>query len=160
RIGELMKAKVKHFDFTERVWTVPPENHKTGRKSKKPILRPIIDSAEVLLRELIAINNGSEYLLPSPNGGKLTQGGHLYISALLNKKMAHHFNEYTTWSIHDLRKTMRTRMSEITMPHVAEIMIGHKLPGVWQVYDKHTYLNDQRKGYEEWWIKLNDIISS
>lgn len=157
RIGELMKAKVKHFDFTERVWTVPPENHKTGRKSKKPILRPIIDPAEVLLRELIAINNGSEYLLPSPNGGKLTQGGHLYIPVLLNKKMAPHFDEYTTWSIHDLRKTMRTRMSEITAPHVAEIMVGHKLPGVWQVYDKYTYLNEQRKGYEEWWDKLTKI---
>lgn len=52
---------------------------------------------------------------------------------------------------------MRTRMSEITAPHVAEIMIGHKLPGVWQVYDKYTYLNEQRKGYEEWWDKLTKI---
>ncbi|MEY0254505.1 tyrosine-type recombinase/integrase [Morganella morganii] len=158
RIGELIKAKVKHFDFSERIWTIPPENHKTGRKSKRPIIRPITDAAEALLRELIAINGDSEYLLPSPSGGKLAQGAHLYIPLLLNKKMAQHFEEYTTWSIHDLRKTMRTRMSEITTPHVAEIMLGHKLPGIWQVYDKHTYLDEQREAYEKWWDKLTKIV--
>jgi hypothetical protein len=42
RVGELRQAEVSHFDFEEGTWTVPWENHKTGRKSKKPIIRPII----------------------------------------------------------------------------------------------------------------------
>ncbi|NDK97149.1 integrase, partial [Photorhabdus laumondii subsp. laumondii] len=53
----------------------------------------------------------------------------------------------------------RTGVSELTPPHVAETMIGHKLPGVWQVYDKHTYLNEQREAYERWWEKLTKIVS-
>ncbi len=34
RVGELRQAEVSHFDFEEGIWTVPWENHKTGRKSK------------------------------------------------------------------------------------------------------------------------------
>ncbi len=73
--------------------------------------------------------------------------------------MARNLSNYTSWSIHDLRRTMRTGISELTSPHVAEIMLGHKLPGIWQVYDKHTYLNEQREAYERWWEKLTKIVS-
>ncbi|WP_258087161.1 hypothetical protein [Xenorhabdus bovienii] len=54
---------------------------------------------------------------------------------------------------------MRTGVSELTAPHIAETMVGYKLPGVWQVYDKHTYLNEQREAYELWWEKLTKIVS-
>ncbi|CDG97112.1 hypothetical protein XBP1_2480004 [Xenorhabdus bovienii str. puntauvense] len=27
------------------------------------------------------------------------------------------------------------------------------------VYDKHTYLNEQREAYERWWDKLTKIVS-
>lgn len=47
-----------------------------------------------------------------------------------------------------LGKTMRTGVAELTQPHVAEMMLGHKLPGIWQIYDKHTYLEEQREAYE------------
>lgn len=53
---------------------------------------------------------------------------------------------------------MRTSVADLTQPHVAEIMLGHKLPGVWQVYDKHTYLEERRTAYERWWNKINQIV--
>ncbi len=158
RVGELIKSKVSDFDFDTGIWVIPPENHKTGKKSKKPIVRPITKVAEEFLRGLISLNDGSNYILPSPSGGHMKPGGHIYISTLLNRKMASHFENYQTWSIHDLRKTMRTGVSDLTMPHVAEIMLGHKLPGVWQVYDKHTYLEEQREAYEKWWDKVTRIV--
>ncbi|WP_259556329.1 hypothetical protein [Vibrio harveyi] len=52
-------------------------------------------------------------------------------------------------------------MSTIAEPHVCEIMLGHKLPGVWQVYDKHLYLDEQKKkAYTEWWHRLKRINSN
>jgi hypothetical protein len=41
----------------------------------------------------------------------------------------HEEYEMKHWSIHDLRKTARTNFSTLTEPHIAEIMLGHKLPG-------------------------------
>ncbi|HGJ5878979.1 tyrosine-type recombinase/integrase [Arsenophonus nasoniae] len=158
RIGELLKAKMADFDFTKGIWTVPPENHKTGRKSKKPIIRPIIPAAEELIKTAKKLSHGSDYLFIVSEGKPLCVSGHISFISNLNKKMALKFESYTHWSIHDLRKTMRTGVAELTQPHVAEIMLGHKLPGVWQVYDKHTYLEEQREAYERWWNKVNQIV--
>ncbi|TDB62971.1 tyrosine-type recombinase/integrase [Photorhabdus khanii] len=159
RIGELLKAKVSDFDYEKNIWIVPPANHKTGRRSKKPIVRPIISEAKELIEQAKKLNHGSEYLFTVSGGEPFAKGSHDRIIGGLNKKMALHFDSYTSWSIHDLRRTMRTGVSELTPPHVAEIMIGHKLPGIWQVYDKHTYLNEQREAYERWWEKLTKIVS-
>lgn len=153
RIGELLKAKITDFDFKSNIWIVPPENHKTGNKSNKPLIRPIISSAKQLISEAISFSTG-EHLFTVSRGNKMVEGGHYSFIRSLNAKMAAHYDDYKTWSIHDLRKTMRTGVSELTMPHVAEIMLGHKLPGVWQVYDKHTYLDEQREAYEKWWDKV------
>ncbi|HCM64743.1 MAG TPA: integrase [Morganella sp. (in: Bacteria)] len=158
RIGELLKAKVSDFDFDACVWVVPPENHKSGRKVKKPIVRPIIEPAKLLLKGLIDLAGGSDYLFPSPVGTHIRRGGHLYIFTSLNNQMKKYSEHYEVWSAHGLRKTMRTGVSDLTMPHVAEIMLGHKLPGVWQVYDKHTYLDEQREAYEKWWDKVTRIV--
>lgn len=59
--------------------------------------------------------------------------------------------------MHDLRRTARSNFSKFTEPHVAEIMLGHKLPGVWQVYDQYDYLEEQREAYQKWFDHLQDI---
>ncbi|MCP9270519.1 site-specific integrase [Xenorhabdus sp. XENO-1] len=160
RIGELLKAKINDFDYERDVWIVPPKNHKTGRRSKKPIIRPIIPEVKELIEQAKKLNYGSEFVFATFRGDSFSESGHCRIIDRLSKKMSEYFDDsYTSWSIHDLRRTMRTGISELTPPHVAEIMLGHKLPGVWQVYDKHTYLNEQREAYERWWEKLTKIVS-
>ncbi|MBS9442237.1 tyrosine-type recombinase/integrase [Photorhabdus heterorhabditis] len=159
RIGELLKAKISDFDYEKNIWVIPPANHKTGRRSKKTIVRPIISEAKKLIEQAKKLNHGNEYLFIVSGCKPFAQGSHKHIIERLNKKMAPYFDPHMHWSIHDLRRTMRTGVSELTPPHVAETMIGHKLPGVWQVYDKHTYLNEQREAYERWWAKLTKIVS-
>ncbi|AYA40644.1 site-specific integrase [Xenorhabdus nematophila] len=159
RINELLKAKVSDFDYEKNIWIIPPANHKTGRKTKRPIIRPIIPAAKELIEQAKKLNLGGVYLFVVSNGEPFSQGSYTNVINTLNKKMARNLSNYTSWSIHDLRRTMRTGISELTSPHVAEIMLGHKLPGIWQVYDKHTYLNEQREAYERWWEKLTKIVS-
>ncbi|PHM22380.1 tyrosine-type recombinase/integrase [Xenorhabdus ehlersii] len=161
RIGELLKAKISDFDYEKNIWIIPPANHKTGRRTKKSIIRPITPAAKELIEQAKKLNGGSVWLITKFGGhGPLSRSAHTRIIDRLSRKMSKYFDDsYTLWSIHDLRRTMRTGVSELTMPHVAEIMVGHKLPGVWQVYDKHTYLNEQREAYERWWDKLTKIVS-
>ncbi|EPL9568132.1 tyrosine-type recombinase/integrase [Providencia rettgeri] len=158
RVGELLGAEMADFDFNKDIWTIPPDKHKTGNKSGKPIIRPLIPQAKSLIIQAFEISHSDNYLFSVASGDRVMVSGHSVMIQQLNKVMAPYFDNYITWSIHDLRKTMRTGISELTQPHVAEIMLGHKLPGIWQVYDKHTYLEEQREAYEKWWDKLTKIV--
>ncbi|OKX44122.1 hypothetical protein AWP91_08545 [Escherichia coli] len=42
-----------------------------------------------------------------------------------------------------------TRLSEMNVePHVTERMLGHELGGIMSVYNKHDWIEAQRKAYE------------
>ncbi|WP_323855462.1 integrase family protein [Xenorhabdus koppenhoeferi] len=115
RISELLKAKIPDFDYENNIWTVPPKNHKTGRRSKKPIIRPIIPEAKTLIEQAKKISHGNEYLFTVSGGGPFVQNSHSTMIGKLSRKMAEYFDDsYTSWSAHDLRRTMRTGVSELT----------------------------------------------
>lgn len=159
RVSELRLSKVCDFDLVEKLWTVPAENHKTGGKTKKPLVRPLIDDVIPVIKKLVDLSvgdylfsNGKEPQLPSAHL-KLPINLLIFIKKH-KKKTLHHF------SIHDLRRTARTNFSELTQPHVAEVMLGHKLPGVWGVYDKYNYIDEMREAYQSWWRKLMVITKA
>jgi integrase len=49
RCGELSNAEKSHFDFETKLWSIPPTHHKTGKRTRKPLVRPIIHHIAVLL---------------------------------------------------------------------------------------------------------------
>lgn len=156
RVSELRLAKKEEFDFIEGVWTVPPENHKTGAKTRKPIIRPIIAEIVPLLKEAMATAPG-DYVFSSKKE-PMSSGTHLSITTNLRLFMLKAYDvNVPHFSMHDLRRTARTNFSDLTQPHIAEIMLGHKLPGVWAVYDKHKYLDEMREAYGKWWARLMSI---
>lgn len=160
RVGELRLAKLDDFDFEKMTWTVPAENHKTGAITGKPLIRPIIPEIVPLLKAAMLHSRGT-YLFTLRNEPKpMDSRSHICIPynliAWLNAKPRN--IEMQHWTVHDLRKTARTNWSSLTRHHhIAEIMLGHKLPGVWQVYDHYDYLPEQAEIYKAWWEKLQRI---
>lgn len=161
RSGELVFAERAHFDLINNVWTIPPEFHKTGMASGKAIVRPIIPEAAVMIEELFKLNASSRFLISKENKDKAV--GRATLSNLpeyIIKAAKRHLNtELGHWTLHDLRRTARTNFSKLTEPHIAEIMLGHQLPGVWQVYDKSDYIEAQKRAYELWWEKISSLIN-
>ncbi|WP_444891362.1 tyrosine-type recombinase/integrase [Microbulbifer sp. DLAB2-AA] len=161
RNGELRVSEKEHFDFEKRIWTVPPANHKMGKSTKKPLLRPITPEIEPLLKEAFLLSGESKHLFNNSGSDKpMGQGAPLALPYNLMQWLRRHRDyEMKHWSVHDLRKTARTNFSELTEPHIAEIMLGHKLPGQWQVYDHYDYLKEQAKTYTKWWAKLTEFTN-
>lgn len=63
----------------------------------------------------------------------------------------------THWAPHDLRRTSRTILAKLGCPsEVAETIMGHMLPGVEGVYNRHRY--DAEK--VEWLGKLSDHLEA
>lgn len=159
RASELRLAKKTDFDFKKMIWTVPAENHKMGFKTKKPILRPIIKEFEGDIKGLMQLSS-SEYLLTSSStGSKHERVFWTTWPKRINLMLQRHGKDpIDSWSVHDLRKTIRTNMSSLAPPHVAEIMLGHTLGRVWGAYDKHDYIEEQRAAYKAWWDRLQFIV--
>jgi len=161
RNGELRAAEKAHCDFKKKVWTVPPENHKLGRATGKPLLRPITAETEALFKQAIDLSGDSKYIFTN-TGSEEPMGTSAPLALPYNIMQwlrRHERYEMAHWSIHDLRKTARTNFSTLTAPHIAEIMLGHKLPGSWQVYDQHDYLAEQAKAYDGWCSRLSALTT-
>jgi integrase len=63
------------------------------------------------------------------------------------------------FGLHDLRRSMRTRLSALPIPPlVRELMIGHAQGGVAAIYDLHLYEAEQRAGFEAWCGRLRDLV--
>ncbi|NAW59663.1 MULTISPECIES: tyrosine-type recombinase/integrase [unclassified Vibrio] len=159
RMGELSSAELSHLDEFTNVWTVPPENHKTGRRTKTPLKRPIIESAKPHFDFLASFSANGKNLITSLRTNKamatsfwvgFPEHVNKWLSKNGHKEIAH-------WSMHDLRRTMRTNMGALAPWYIREIMLGHKLPGEWSTYDKGYYLDEQREAYIKWAERLEDI---
>ncbi len=150
RTVELRLSKKSHFDLDSGIWTVPPE---LTKNLKKEVKRPIIDFAKTLLQEAIAMSE-TDFLFTTFKGTPMAETTPTKWPSVLMKnfKMDH-------WSMHDLRRTARTNFSSFTAPHIAEKMLGHKLSGVWAIYDKHEYIEEQRIAYEAWLSRLDAIAT-
>jgi integrase len=49
------------------------------------------------------------------------------------------------WRLHDLRRTARSLMSRAGVSSdIAERVLGHVIPGVAGVYDRHNYVPEKR----------------
>jgi hypothetical protein len=65
----------------------------------------------------------------------------------------------TRWVVHDIRRTVRTRLSSLRVPdRVAELVIGHGGKGLQRVYDQHSYESEMREALELWASLLKDVI--
>ncbi|TVT77364.1 MULTISPECIES: tyrosine-type recombinase/integrase [Acinetobacter] len=160
RSGELRIAEKSHLDRDQMIWIIPPENHKNGVKTKKPLIRPLIPETLQLFDIAATLNDSNYFFVTSQNKTQPVSRG-----ALLS--LPYDLTEYLYreekvsldhWSLHDLRRTFRTNMSTITEPHIAEIMLGHVLPKIWRTYDKHDYLEEQREALTKWVERLRQIV--
>ena len=62
--------------------------------------------------------------------------------------------------IHDLRRTVRTRLSQLRVRYeVAEMVIGHGKKGLARVYDQHEYRDEIREALDLWAAELVRIVS-
>jgi integrase len=160
RTGELRLAKKTDFDLETMIWTVPPENHKKGNKTEKPLIRPIISEIVPSLQRAIMLSKSKHWAFTQSNSNEpMRENAQIdtpySLMQWLRKKEG---IEMPHWSTHDLRRTMRTNMSTITPPHIAEIMVGHALPEMYQVYDHQHYLEEQDKAYIAWFKRIESIV--
>ncbi|WP_258087377.1 tyrosine-type recombinase/integrase [Xenorhabdus bovienii] len=148
---ELRLAKKKEFDLEHKIWSVPDQSSKT----RDGFNRGLSNLAIKILKESFFLYPDLEQVFPPAS---IREDRPMAASVLLNMvSQVREVMEIDDWGMHDLRRTVKTKMSELgVLPHVSEKVLGHKLGGVLAVYDQHEYIKEQIEALELW---ANHILS-
>lgn len=133
-------------------WTVPRAKLKMRRNPLLADLRVPLEGRALAVVKRRLTTHPAGYLFPSRG-----RSGHIEQKALgvavwthmpgceLRPEWVRPRLPVAGWAPHDLRRTGRTLLAALGCPaEVAEVILGHMLPGVRGVYDRHTYDAERR----------------
>jgi len=135
------------------VLTLPDVRSKTGQRHILPLTREVIDIIESMPRVGDHIFGGAKVGFDDFSRSK----------RLLDARIAEALGApLADWHLHDLRRTVRTRMVErLRVPvNVAEAILNHSPPSIHKVYDVGIYVEQKREALEKWAAHLVAIVTA
>lgn len=136
----------EELDLQQARWNIPRSRTKNGL----PHEVPLPDAAIKLLQR--RPRREGRQLVFGEAGGPFQ--GWSKAKAALDKRILNGGLQITAWRLHDIRRTVATRMADMgTLPHVIEAVLnhasGHKA-GVAGVYNRATYAKEKRDAVDLW----------
>lgn len=152
RKGELLSARWNDVDLQAGLWDIPRENSKNGA----PLRHRLSNQVTAIFKELRELAAGSEWVLPSQRG----YGRKPMSKTTLNKALAGIGSLPKGVVIHDLRRTIRTNLTELGVStNVAELCLNHRPTGLVRVYDKAELLDQRYEALMRWESYLQALLS-
>lgn len=139
-------AAMRWADVRDGVWHIPQEPRAKG--NGKSLKLPATALAIIEAQPHIA---GHDYVFSGRGAGPFNAWSQC--KNRLDKTAA-----VTGWTIHDLRRTARSLMSRAGVrPEIAERVMGHEIPGVGGIYDRHSYAPEKAAALEMLAMTVADI---
>jgi integrase len=159
RLNEVADAAWPEFDLPQRLWTIPAHRMKGKNGKARPHNVPLTADMLAILDSLPRFNGGP-YLFSATNGQSPSWVSS-EIKARVDAAMAKRLRaDVPAWTNHDLRRTVRSRLSELRVsPDVAEAILAHVKPGIRGVYDRYELLDEKRDALESWAQRLRKIVA-
>jgi len=158
--GQEVKTLLRSQIDGDNIWAIPPDNYKT----KTPHFLPLTTAA---LEQVGEMPNLGDYVFSYTGKGPFSNGFALKVQ--LDAQMRHLMAErdgldvaqvkLKPWVMHDLRRTAKTLMSRvgIRQDH-SERVLGHVIPGVAAVYDRHAYIAEKRHALNKLAAEVRRIV--
>jgi|SRR5947207_942965 len=166
RVSEVGGARWREFDLQrDQLWSIPAERFKMNAIHRVPLT----DTMLALLGSLphwaagdcVFTTNGEKPFNGFSTSKRLLdrRACRLWRAIGHNRGIDRRHAVMEPWCLHDLRRTVRTRLAALRVPDaVAEMVIGHGRKGIQRVYDQHQYLNEMRAALKEWNAALMAIV--
>lgn len=160
RKSEIGSLRWSWIDPVEKVITLPSALTKNRREHRFPI-------GDMTLKVLASVPRWKDnpYVFPASRTGikgkpaTTTFNGWSKAKAALDKKL-----KFAHWTLHDLRRTLRTNWAELAVPReVAEKYINHVSgvhSGVNAIYDRHSYQGEMRSAVSRWEARLQAQVKA
>jgi integrase len=163
-------AKLSWPEVQGELITIPASRMKGRDATAREHLVPVTSAVQEVIGPLPRYRGG-KYLF-SFNAGQTPLAMNGPIKRDLDRRMLwtlkamargrgedHHAVTLPNWTNHDLRRVVRSGLSQLRVPHnVAEAVLAHKPPGIVGVYDTHEYLDEKREALEAWAQRIASIV--
>lgn len=156
RRDEVAGMRWCEVDLASRTWTLPGTRTKNHREHLIHLSAPVVAILEARQVEQGRMGLVTDYVFTS--FGPRPFSGWSKCKARLDARAG-----IAPWTIHDLRRTLATRMAEDlhTPPHVIEATINHvsgSRGGVAGVYNRAMYLPERRAALDAWASYIMRIV--
>lgn len=152
RTAEIRLAMWSTLDFTNSLWTIPPEHTKGGITVKTHLT----DLAKSVLEKLKASSDSPFVIVGKSLDKPLDENALPRAVRRIQKRVG-----IPEWSAHDLRRTFATQLGESLDidPVVIEKCLGHKMPRIMATYNKNEMLPQRKEALERWSNLIKELIS-
>jgi integrase len=83
---------------------------------------------------------------------------HLSSYSSLKAELDIQAGQIAPWRIHDIRHTVRSLLSRMATPDIAELCVGHALRGMRKTYDHHLYETEKKAALEALASLIAEIV--
>lgn len=156
RLGEVAQMRRSQID-AKGIWAIPMEVY----KGKRPQFVPLSREALSVVEAQTEIDASDLVFGASKDPRKLIKNWSDLKHDLDSRiAKANDGKAIPHWTLHDIRRTSRTLMSRAGVrPDISERVLGHAIPGVEGVYDRHAYVDEKRRALEALSALLERIIT-
>lgn len=152
RRGEVSGMAWSEIDLEAATWTIPAERSKNGRAHALPLAPIALDIIGTMPRL------SDRFAFPARGNDEATFSG--WSKA---KKDLDVMTGVESWTLHDLRRSMATRLAALGVPpHVVERILNHAggtFAGVAGVYNRFEYGDEMRAALGQWEAVLMSAAS-
>ena len=131
------------------------QKEKVKSKTGLPLHVPLSEMVKAVIDSVPRVNlkDGAGSDLIFTFDGERPMSGFSRKKGDLDHKMAKALAEagesFAGWRLHDLRRSARSLMSRAGVPsRHAELVLGHVIPGIEGVYDRHSYAREKAEAVE------------
>jgi integrase len=155
RRAEVVGMRWNEIDFENRVWLIP--GGREGRtKNKIEDAVPLSDQAVDILMDLPRFE-GVDLVFPAKGHVERPVSGFSKAKGKMDELSA-----VTDWTLHDLRRTVRSNLSALRIrKEIADKVLHHvdrTVDGMH--YDWHDYLDEKREALQAWANRFENILSN
>jgi integrase len=140
-------ATMKWADLFDGTWIIATQEREKGNAGSLKLPQTALDLINTLPQ-----------VLDNPHlfAGRGTKSFN-HFSQAMEELRAELPKEMPRFTLHDLRRTARSLISRAGVrPHIAERVLGHVMPGVEGVYDRHSYSDEKADALS----RLADLIET
>jgi integrase len=138
------RAEVAQMNWTEvegNLWIIPASRYKTKVENCVPLTETVF--------QLLGEPRKRGFVFSTTGGKKALSGFSIakanLDTAIATLRKAEGRPLMPSWRVHDLRRTARSLMSRAGVSaDIAERVLGHKIPGIRGIYDRHEYADEKR----------------
>lgn len=144
------RSEVAEMSWSEVVgdlWTIPRERVKKDRAHAVPLTATAMQVLRTLDR-----HGDDAFVFTTTAGQRPSSNFHK------TKQLLDDLSGTSGWTIHDIRRTVRSKLAELGVPEVvARKVTNHEAGKIDRIYNRHEYLKEKREALAKWEANLTSL---